>query len=420
MQMSVTLHELIFTSPITLRYHRGQFIGYPPEFWLLNSPFYRAVLVGSMHFFARKMIVIFLIPFVFSACALAPGQKMNAKKISNDGSFESDQIELIEITPAVIQELRTHKKHASIPDELLRIQAADYRIGSSDVLFITVWNHPELTVPGTQFNGSDTNGRIVKPDGNLFYPYIGNIQAAGKTTEELRTEISKKLAIYIESPQVDVGVLHYYSQRVTLSGAFVRSQAVPITNKPLSLLEALGIGQVNPELADLSSLRLTREGKTYVLDIYALTREPSSVYQIYLQDDDSIHLPFNDENKVFIMGEINKPQALAMKSSSINLTDAIGTAGGMQQLSAKGQDVYIIRGVDDLKNEKAKIFQLKARSPSAFILANNFPLQAQDVVFVGASGVTRWNRVISQIIPTLSILGLTSRAWRDIDDISGR
>lgn len=368
----------------------------------------------------HKAILIAFIASFLSACALAPGQKMNAKKISNDGSFESDQIELIEITPDVIHNLRTQKIHASIPEELLQNQSSDYHIGPSDVLFITVWNHPELTVPGTQFSGSDTNGRIVKPDGNLFYPYIGNIQAAGKTTEELRTEISKKLAVYIESPQVDVGVLNYFSQRVTLSGAFLNNQAVPITNKPLTLLEALGIGQVSPELADLSSVRLTRDGKTYILDIYALTREPSSIYQVYLQANDSIHLPYNDENKVFIMGEINKPQALAMKSSSINLTDAIGTAGGMQQISAKGQDVYIIRGVDDLKSEKAKIFQLKAKSPSAFILANNFALQAQDVVFVGASGVTRWNRVISQIIPTLSILGLTSRAWRDIDDISGR
>lgn len=373
-----------------------------------------------MHFLSRKAVLITLLPFLLSACALAPGQKMDAKKISNDGSFESEQVELVEITPQVIQSLRSNYKQASIPDELLQDAPADYYIGPSDVLFITVWNHPELTVPGTQFSGSDTNGRIVKPDGNLFYPYIGNIRAAGKTTEELRTEISEKLAVYIESPQVDVGVLQYFSQRVTLSGAFLRSQAVPITNKPLTLLEALGIGQVDTELADLSSVRLTRNGVTYTLDVYALTREPSSIYQVYLQANDSIHLPYNDENKVFVMGEINKPQALAMKSSSINLTDAIGTAGGMQQLSAKGQDVYVIRGVDDLQNEKATIYQLKARSPSAFILANNFSLQAQDVVFVGASGVTRWNRVISQIIPTLSVLGLTSRAWRDIDDISGR
>lgn len=354
---------------------------------------------------------------LLNACALAPGHKMNSKKISDDGSFESSQIELVEITPAVVREAIQASSQTLIPSELLVAPQA-YEIGPSDVLFITVWNHPELTVPGSQFNGSDTNGRIVKPDGSLFYPYIGNIQASGKTTEALRVEISEKLAKYIESPQVDVGILRYFSQRITLSGAFMHSQAVPISDKPITLLEAMGIGQIDSKMADLSNVRLTRDGKTYLLDVYQLVREPSAIYQLYLHNGDSIHVPFNDENKVFIMGEVKRPQAIAMRSSHINLTDAISTAGGLDQLSAKGQDVYVIRGVEDLSHEKATVFQLKAKSPTAFILANNFQLQAQDVVFVAASGITRWNRVISQLLPSISILGLSSRSWRDVQEIN--
>ncbi|HEY9034363.1 MAG TPA: polysaccharide biosynthesis/export family protein [Pseudomonadales bacterium] len=305
-----------------------------------------------------------------------------------------------------------------MPQELLGYQPESYRIGPNDVLFITVWNHPELTVPsGPQFGG-ETNGRTVRPDGTLFYPYIGNIQAAGKTIEELRDEINNKLATFIESPQVDVGVLRYFSQQVVLSGAFAQNTPVPITAKPLTLLEALGMGGIVTTEADLSSLRLTRDGKSYILDVYALTSEPSDIHRLYLKNGDSVHLPYNDQNKVFVMGEVTRPQALAFKSASINLTDAIGTAGGLHQMSSKGQDVYVIRGVPDLGTEKAKIYQLKAKSPSAFILANRFELQPQDVVYVGASGVTRWNRVLSQILPTLSVLGLTSRALRDLDDIN--
>ncbi len=365
----------------------------------------------------RSTLFILLTSGVLSSCALAPGHKMNASKISNDGSFESSQVELIAITPEVIKQEKTSHVNATIHADLLDVRNEPYKIGASDILFITVWNHPELTVPGSQFSGSDTNGRIVKPDGDLFYPYVGNIPAAGKTTEELRIDLSKRLAKYIESPQVDVGVLRYTSQRITLSGAFLNPSPIPVTNKPLSVIDALGIGKVDLTNADLSSVILNRDGKSYTLDIYALTSTPSRINDVYLKDGDSIHLPFNDYNKVFIMGEVTRPQALPMKTSSITLTDAIGSAGGIHQMSSKGQDVYVIRGVNDLTKEKAKIYQLQARSPSAFILANNFELKAQDIVYVGASGVTRWNRVISQIVPTLSILSATSRAWYDIDRV---
>lgn len=367
---------------------------------------------------AVRSIAVAVFCSLLTACALAPGHKMDAKKISKDGSFESGQVELHTITPEVIKTLREQIEAAQIPQELLDYTPETYKVGPNDLLFITVWNHPELTIPGSQFSSGDTNGRSVKPDGKLFYPYIGDVEAAGKTAEELRTEITKKLAKYIESPQVDVGVLRYYSQRVLLSGAFENNNPIPITSTPMSLTEALGLGKADIEHADLSRVSLKRNGKNYEINFYELTRLPSSINSIYLKDGDSIHLPYNDQNKVFVMGEVVKPQALPMKSASITLTDAIGTAGGIHQLSSKGQDVYVIRGVNDLSTEKAQIYRLDAKSPSAFILANNFNLQAQDVVFVGASGVTRWNRVISQIMPTISLLGTTSRAWYDVDRIN--
>lgn len=366
----------------------------------------------------RSILVVIMMSSFISACALAPGHKMNASKVSDDGSDASKNVELVTITPEIIKEHRGDSLLPSVPQALLEYQPSSYRVGPNDVLFITVWNHPELTVPGSQFNSGDTNGRIIKPDGKLFYPYIGDVEAAGKTTEELRSEISQKLAKFIESPQVDVGVMRYFSQRVILSGAFANSQPIPITSTPLSLTEALGLGKADIEHADLSRVIVKRDGVNYEVNFYSLTRLPSEINQIYLKDGDSIHLPYNDQNKVFIMGEVVRPQALPMKSSSITLTDAIGTAGGIHQLSSKGKDVYVIRGVNDLHTEKATIYQLNAKSPSAFILANNFDLQAQDVVYVGASGVTRWNRVISQIMPTISLLGTTSRAWYDVDRVN--
>ncbi|WVM88245.1 hypothetical protein UMZ34_18785 [Halopseudomonas pachastrellae] len=78
----------------------------------------------------------------------------------------------------------------------------------------------------------------------------------------------------------------------------------------------------------------------------------------------------------------------------------------------------MIRGVENLETDKATVFQLNAQSPSAFILADQFEMQPQDVVFVGAAGITRWNRFISQLLPSASLVGTAARAGSDYNDFS--
>lgn len=90
--------------------------------------------------------------------------------------------------------------------------------------------------------------------------------------------------------------------------------------------------------------------------------------------------------------------------------EAIGTAGGIAQETADGEALYVIRGAEDMAKEPAKVFQLNAKSPTAFALAKHFPLQPQDVVFVGPANITRWNRFISQLLPSAIVIGTGAAA----------
>ncbi|MNE84157.1 hypothetical protein D3C80_1810320 [compost metagenome] len=76
----------------------------------------------------------------------------------------------------------------------------------------------------------------------------------------------------------------------------------------------------------------------------------------------------------------------------------------------------MIRGVENLEKEPAKVFQLDAQSPTAFILAQRFNLQPQDVVYVGPAGVTRWNRFISQLLGSVTVLGTGANIKSDMSD----
>jgi polysaccharide export outer membrane protein len=345
-------------------------------------------------------------------CSLAPGQNMDAGQLKNGMSEDNIRVELVPITPKMIMDEQQPKP--SISKELLDYKPQPYRIGAGDILYVTVWDHPELTVPSGSQQQAVANGRLVRPNGEFFYPYVGNILVAGMSLDELSAKLTRDLAKFIDKPQVDVAILSYVSQKVLLSGAFKNAAPIILTSTPITLVEALGIGGVDQTTVDLSSLKLIRDGHEYILDIYALSRDTTDVSRIYLKDGDMIHLNYNDDKKVFVMGEVIHPTALVFHGDTLSLSDAISTAGGLNQNSADAGAIYVIRGMDDLEKQPAKVFQLSAVSTAGFALASRFRLQPQDVVYVGPTKISRWNRVISELLPTATALDLGASVAVDV------
>lgn len=342
---------------------------------------------------------------LLQGCVFAPGQYLDPDEFKEGAESEHGTVKLLRITPELLQAEQGAVQESPAKNELLRYKPTPYRIGANDLLYITVWDHPELTAPSGPQQQLDANGRLVRPDGTLFYPYIGNVDAAGKTIEELRATIARRLTSFIDSPQVDVSILRFGSQRLIVSGAFSSAGEVPITTAPMTIVQAIGQAGVAADSADLTGLTLKRDGREYLLNVDSLNHPDSWLHQVYLKDGDQLHLPYNDQKKIYVLGEVMQPQAMTFKATSLNLMDAIGSAGGIRQETADGEAVYVIRGAQNIATEQAKVYQLNAFSPTAFALAKHFPLRPQDIVFVGPANITRWNRFISQLLPSASVVG---------------
>ncbi|WP_109123916.1 polysaccharide biosynthesis/export family protein [Dyella sp. C11] len=323
---------------------------------------------------------------------------------------ESSRVDIVPITPKQLAMDRAAENAAAIAPELLAYKPESYRIGAGDTLYITVWDHPELTSPAGPQQQTLANGRLVRSDGTLFYPYVGELKVSGLTIEELRKAISDKLAKYVEKPQVDVNVIGYGSQRVTVQGAFIKTDPQPITAIPTTLSQALGVAVINTEQANLSGLVLSRDGHDYHIDLDALNSSKAMAQDVYLKPGDRLFLPYNDRHEAYVIGEVNRPTALPFKTTDLTLTQALGRAGGLNQSTSKGKAVYVIRGIENLENAKGTVYQLDARSPDAFLLADQFKVKPGDVVFVGPAGVTRWNRFLSQLLPLSGIISSAADA----------
>lgn len=352
-------------------------------------------------------VAILLFALVLNGCAIVPGQRMDEGALQREDSH----VKLVQITPELVE---NGQAQAAIPQELLSYQPEDYRIGSGDTLYITVWDHPELTSPAGSQQQTVANGRLVRPDGTLFYPYAGTIKAAGLTIEELRQLLTRKLSSFVRQPQVDVSVVGYGSHRITLEGAFLHTDAQVLNAVPLTLSQAIGAAGIDTQQADLSGLTLTRDGKTYKLDLTQLNQAEGN-QTIYLKPGDKVFLPYNDNKEVYVVGEVMRPQALTFKTSDMTLTQALGRAGGISQVTASGNAVYVIRGSHKLSETPAEVFHLNARSPASYALADNFRVEPGDVVFVGASAITKWNRVLSQLLP---LSGLIYQTTLSVDKVN--
>ena len=337
---------------------------------------------------------------VLSGCALAPGQRLDLGDGWQSGQADLEQTIVVrEITPKTIIQLeQEHQSNDRLPQPLLDFQPEDYRIAPGDALSITVWDHPELTTPAGQFT-AELNTRLIRPDGTFYYPYLGNVQAAGQTPDRLRAQIAGQLTRFITSPQVDVAVSRYASQRVFFTGSFLRNEPQVLTNVPLSLAEAIGRAGMNVEQADLAGLRLRRDAQEYVLNLDALSRQGVDLQRVYLKHNDTLFLPFNDRKKVFVMGEVGLSKAITFKTEDISLADALGTVSGLRPETAKASDVYVIRKSLQSPDTGADVFRMNANSPVSWVMAGRFRMQPGDVVYVDTAGIVRFNRVISGLFP---------------------
>jgi polysaccharide biosynthesis/export protein len=135
------------------------------------------------------------------------------------------------------------------------VAPSSYVIGAGDVLHVSVWDEPQLTVTAT-----------VRPDGNISMPLIYDVSVSGTTPDELQKSLTEKLTRFVHKPRVTVTVQEIHSRMVFITGEVQRPGAYPLV-APMNVVQLIARSGGLTDFAKQKKIYVLRANKTTRLDV---------------------------------------------------------------------------------------------------------------------------------------------------------
>lgn len=171
-----------------------------------------------------------------------------------------------------------------------------YLMRSGDQLQIVVYGHEDLsTRPGVAYTPY-----MVRPDGMLAIPLIGDVHCQGRTVPEVAQEITDRLAEYIIDPQVTINVTKLGTTRVYVLGE-VRQQGLYELEKSHTLLDAVAKAGGFTQKSAKSRVYVVHKDQQYVatqVNMKDLLKKGATDINVELNEGDSVYISSNHKVQV--------------------------------------------------------------------------------------------------------------------------
>jgi polysaccharide export outer membrane protein len=337
-------------------------------------------------------------------CALAPG--LQTYDLPEQGVYQTElgsSVNVIQLNQNTLRHLQQNQ-NTDIQDisSLFRHSQLNYKLSPGDILSIYLWAYPEITPPINTAVSNDqsiqANGFQIDQAGYIQFPIIGRYKAAGKSLTQVNQELRSQLSRYLKTPDVIARVLSYQGQRYSVQGNVMKGGQFFLSDQPVSVYTALGLaGGVNTQYGDNTSITLVRQGRTYQLNSIDLEKAGYSLHNLLIQPNDTLYVNSKENQKIYVMGESGKNQSLLMRDQGMSLSDVLGESLGLNPNTASASRIYVLRS--DPQTQQTELYHMNLLSLGDFGLANQFKMRRNDIVYVDSTGLARWQRIVTQILP---------------------
>ena len=377
--------------------------------------------------------VVTILPWLLSSCATYPGwlsssgpsreqvqEKPDAKGING--------IQLIAVNDAVTRKLLANNRHSLFSEAFASTPKPSDVVGAGDVIAVSIWEaQPAILFGNTMASALSGPGsatvnmlppstqsttfpeQMVSSDGTINIPFAGRMSVAGHTTEWIEAEIVQRLQGLANQPQAMVQVIRNATSNVTIVGDVNTSLRMPLTAKGELLLDALAAAGGVKQPINKTTLQITRGSRVLSLSLETIIRDPKQ--NIMLQPGDLITALYQPLS-FMVLGATGKNDEVNFEAQGISLSQALARAGGLDDARADARAVFIFRFEDKAaldwtsppmttpEGKVPVVYQVDLKDPASFFVAQSFPIQNRDVLYVSNSPTAELQKFISIIATT--------------------
>lgn len=380
--------------------------------------------------FVRQPIALSLCAaFLLSACHLMPTSGPSMRRVTelaNQPQTEAEQklprVEVIDINDEISNALNSNPNNQSLADLNTEGDNAD-AVGLGDVLEITIWEAPPAVLFGGTINslGSGTAqtvqlpAQLVGEKGTVSIPFVGELLVRGKTPAQIQQGIVNSLRRKANQPQALVRVAQNNSANITVIRAG-RSVRMPLTAHRERILDAVAaVGGTETGVQDIS-LQLTRGNQVRTISLQSVTANPRQ--NIVLRSGDVLTM-MDTPLSFTALGAVGKNQQIRFAAGGMNLGEALGQMGGLQDRRADPHGVFVFRyqTLKTLPHEKQAtwlaqgitpnsqipvVYRLDLKDPHSLFWLQRIQMRDKDIVYVANAPATELQKFLQFVLSPIT------------------
>jgi len=262
--------------------------------------------------------------------------------------------------------------------------------------------------------------QTIDQSGVVTVPYVGLVEVAGRTPISISQNIMKRLSKRAIEPQVVVSISQKNGAEVSVIGEVQDATRFPLSYEGDKVLDAIARAG-GPSVPGYEAfVTLQRKGKEYTIPFDALVQSPEK--NIYLKAGDTVYI-YSEPKNYMVYGASQLKGNYSFGKRKLYLSEALANANGLNDNRADPAEIYIyrhenpknIRYLENLPSnisaqkmsskEMPIIYKLNLRDPSGFFLAQKFPIEASDIIYVAnaeAAEFTKFLNILNNTATTYS------------------
>jgi len=351
---------------------------------------------------SKIFLILFFSFFLFSCNSLNTGiteNPIDPKKTKNiyTPNIKIKIKDINELTFADINETNNAYTDNSVQDGAIKEYFGlydyvyEYQLGPGD----------EIVINLTETDDIDGN-YLIDPFGMIDLPYVGKINIKDLTSAEAQNILLNILKKFYKNPDLQIDIVAFNSSKVYVTGTVRNQLVIDMSDKPIRVLDALIRANVNTTGNDnLSSTSgiIRRDNRVYEIDLLNAIKGTDTKENFYLKKDDVIFIDRNP-NSILVFGEVTRPGSY-FPYAGYSLTQLVSDSG-INQLTADAKNIFVLRESFD-EELQIDVFKMNIKNPINLIAGRKFKLNKRDIVYIPASDLVKWNRVISLLLPQTNL-----------------